>query len=112
MVKVRGYRIEPEEIEARLLERPEVHEAACIAVPDDLDGARLEAYLTPSAGRAPDLAELRRHCLEGLPRYMVPAAFHVLGAFPRTSTGKVDRRALAAGRTDAPDGGVPCPPAS
>ncbi|GAA2307521.1 amino acid adenylation domain-containing protein [Streptomyces caniferus] len=112
MVKVRGYRIEPEEIEARLLERPEVHEAACIAVPDDLDGARLEAYLTPAAGRAPDPAELRRHCLEGLPRYMVPAAFHVLGAFPRTSTGKVDRRALAAGRTDAPDGGVPCPPAS
>ncbi|MFK0261925.1 amino acid adenylation domain-containing protein [Streptomyces angustmyceticus] len=112
MVKVRGYRIEPEEIEARLLECPEVHETACIAVPDDLDGARLEAYLTPAAGSAPDPAALRRHCLEGLPRYMVPAAFHVIGAFPRTSTGKVDRRALASGRTDAPDGGVPCPPAS
>ncbi|MFH8568040.1 amino acid adenylation domain-containing protein [Streptomyces sp. NPDC017993] len=114
MVKVRGYRVELGEIEARLLELPTVHEAACVAVQDDSADARLEAYLVPAAGDTrPDAAALRRHCLEGLPRYMVPAAFHLVDAFPRTSTGKVDRRALtAAERADAPDGGALCAPRS
>ncbi|MEV0370848.1 amino acid adenylation domain-containing protein [Streptomyces sp. NPDC050636] len=114
MVKVRGYRVELEEIEARLLELPAVHEAACVAVQDDSGDARLEAYLVPAAGGArPDPAALRRHCLEGLPRYMIPAVFHLIDAFPRTSTGKVDRRALTAAEpADAPDGGAQCAPRS
>ncbi|AYN39402.1 amino acid adenylation domain-containing protein [Streptomyces dangxiongensis] len=99
MVKIRGYRIEPEEIEARLLELPEVHEAACVAVPDpggDPDATALEVHVILAAGARPDPGVLRRHCLEHLPRYMVPQDFRFLDAFPRTSTGKVDRRALAA----------------
>ncbi|MEV4441681.1 amino acid adenylation domain-containing protein [Streptomyces sp. NPDC049577] len=102
MVKIRGYRVEPEEIEARLLELPGVHEAVCVAVHDDSGEARLDAYLVPADGTRPDPAELRRHCLATLPRYMVPAAFHLLDAFPRTSTGKVDRRALTP--APVPDG--------
>ncbi|TVZ85419.1 amino acid adenylation domain-containing protein [Streptomyces sp. BK340] len=99
MVKIRGYRVEPEEIEARLLELPEVHEAACVAVPDpggDPDATALEVHVIPADGARPDPDALRRHCLEHLPRYMVPQEFRFLTAFPRTSTGKVDRRALAA----------------
>lgn len=106
MVKIRGYRIEPEEIEARLLELPEVHEAVCVAVPDrsgDPGATALEAHLVPAAGTRPDPADLRRHCLKTLPTYMVPSAFRILDALPRTSTGKVDRRALAVA------GEVPCP---
>ncbi|MFG2119758.1 AMP-binding protein [Streptomyces sp. NPDC048710] len=99
MVKIRGYRVEPEEIEARLLELPGVHEAACVAVPDpggDPDATALEVHVIPADGARPDPDALRRHCLEHLPRYMVPQEFRFLTAFPRTSTGKVDRRALAA----------------
>ncbi|MDX3753470.1 amino acid adenylation domain-containing protein [Streptomyces sp. AK08-02] len=105
MVKVRGYRIEPEEIEARLLELPEVHEAVCVAVPDPSGGSdatTLEVHLVPAAGVRPDPADLRRHCLKTLPNYMVPSAFHLLEALPRTSTGKADRRALAAGEAPCP----------
>ncbi|MDX3225474.1 amino acid adenylation domain-containing protein [Streptomyces sp. ME19-01-6] len=110
MVKVRGYRIEPAEIEAALLALPEVHEAVCVAAPDGDDpgaGVRLETYVVPVAGEQPDEARLRRHCLETLPRYMVPARFRFVTDLCRTSTGKADRRALAAAA--ARDEEVPCP---
>ncbi|MCF3122466.1 amino acid adenylation domain-containing protein [Streptomyces arenae] len=96
MVKVRGYRIEPEEIEATLLALPEVHETVCVAVGAGEDDARLEAYVVPRSGASVDEARLRRHCARTLPRYMVPARFTVVAGLPRTSTGKADRRALAA----------------
>ncbi|MEU8622520.1 amino acid adenylation domain-containing protein [Streptomyces sp. NPDC048623] len=96
MLKIRGYRVEPGEIEAVLMGLPSVHEAACVAVTDADGGAALEAYVVPGDGPVPDTAELRGHCLDALPRYMVPGAFHLVDAFPRTSTGKTDRRALAA----------------
>ncbi|MFD7324047.1 amino acid adenylation domain-containing protein [Streptomyces sp. NPDC059875] len=96
MIKIRGYRVEPEEIEAVLMRMPAVHEAVCVAVPGADGGKELEAHVVPAEGAAPDPAELRAHCLATLPRYMVPASFHLVGSFPRTSTGKTDRRALAA----------------
>lgn len=96
MVKIRGYRVEPEEIEAVLMGLPTVHEAVCVAVLDAAGGTALEAYVVPGEGTAPDVAELRARCLDALPRYMVPRAFHLVEGFPRTSTGKTDRRALAA----------------
>ncbi|GAA2425496.1 amino acid adenylation domain-containing protein [Streptomyces macrosporus] len=110
MVKVRGYRVELEDVEAALLTSAAVHEAACVVTGVGDDEARLEAYVVPADGAPASPAELRRHCLAVLPRYMVPAAFHLVDALPRTSTGKTDRRALAA----VPDAGkeVPCRPAS
>ncbi|MEU8891468.1 amino acid adenylation domain-containing protein [Streptomyces sp. NPDC048442] len=98
MVKIRGYRVEPEEIEAVLMRLPSVHEAVCVPVPDGDGGTALHAYAAPAEGARPPVAELRGHCLDALPRYMVPAEFHLVDAFPRTSTGKTDRRALATGR--------------
>lgn len=96
MVKIRGYRVEPEEIEAVLMGLPSVHEAVCVAVPDADGGAALAAYVVSGEGMAPDVAELRGRCLDALPRYMVPGAFYLVDGFPKTSTGKTDRRALAA----------------
>ncbi|WP_416979250.1 amino acid adenylation domain-containing protein [Streptomyces sp. T028] len=96
MVKIRGYRVEPAEIEAVVMALPSVHEAVCVALPDADGGGVLEVYVVPREGAAPDVAELRGHCLDALPRYMVPTAFHLVDGFPRTSTGKTDRRALAA----------------
>ncbi|MET0397710.1 MAG: amino acid adenylation domain-containing protein [Longimicrobiaceae bacterium] len=92
-VKVRGFRVEPGEIEAALESHPAVREAAVVARGDGAGGTLLAAYFVP-AGAAPAPAELRAHLREWLPEYMVPAAFVALEALPRTPSGKTDRRAL------------------
>ncbi|GAA4563120.1 non-ribosomal peptide synthetase [Planotetraspora kaengkrachanensis] len=84
-LKVRGFRIEPGEIEARLAALPDAGEAAVTAH----DGA-LVAYVTGTA----DPAVLQRHLAETLPPYMVPDVWVRLGELPMTPNGKVDRCAL------------------
>jgi len=92
-VKVRGFRIEPGEVEARLLELPEVREAVVVA--RDREGAdQLVAYVVPAPGAAPAAADLRGILRDRLPAFMVPAAVEILDALPLTSSGKLDRRAL------------------
>ncbi|MDP9846263.1 non-ribosomal peptide synthetase [Streptosporangium lutulentum] len=86
-MKVRGFRIEPAEIEGRLLAHPGVRQAAVTARDD-----RLVAYVAGSA----DPADLRRHLAGELPPYMVPEVWVVLDELPATSGGKIDRRALPA----------------
>ncbi|MFI0479413.1 amino acid adenylation domain-containing protein [Actinomadura sp. 9N215] len=94
-VKVRGFRIEPGEIEAALAAHPGVR-SAVVAVVGDGDSARLAAYLTPStAGEPiPSVADLREHLRRRVPDFMIPAAFTELADLPLTPTGKVDRAAL------------------
>ncbi|MFB9902945.1 amino acid adenylation domain-containing protein [Allokutzneria oryzae] len=82
-IKVRGYRIEPSEIEAVLLADPCVSEAVVIA-----RDQRLLAYVV--ADTPPDTARVR----EFLPEHMVPDAVVVLGGLPLTANGKIDRDAL------------------
>ncbi|MFL5541692.1 MAG: amino acid adenylation domain-containing protein, partial [Longimicrobiaceae bacterium] len=95
-VKLRGFRIEPGEIESALRAHPAVSEAVAV-VRHDTGDARLVAYLVLAEGAAvPQAAELRAHLRERLPDYMVPGAFVPLDALPLTGTGKVDRRALPA----------------
>ncbi|MES1245199.1 MAG: non-ribosomal peptide synthase/polyketide synthase, partial [Acidobacteriota bacterium] len=85
-VKVRGFRVEPGEVEAVLARHPAVREVSVVA-----RAQRLIAYVVLGDGGAEDL---RRHLQGSLPDYMVPSAFVVLPALPRTATGKLDRRAL------------------
>jgi L-proline---[L-prolyl-carrier protein] ligase len=94
-VKTRGYRVELGEIETVLHRHPGVDEAVVIAVPDDEVTHRLRAVVVTKSGDALDEAALRQHCAESLPRYMVPEAIEFRRELPRTSSGKVDRRALA-----------------
>jgi amino acid adenylation domain-containing protein len=93
-VKVRGFRIEPGEIEAVLREHPLVDGAAVLAKQDGDGRVRLIGYVTPSGETLPGAAELKAHLGARLPEWMVPAAFVVMDAFPRTPNGKLDRRAL------------------
>ncbi|MFI0776429.1 non-ribosomal peptide synthase/polyketide synthase [Streptomyces sp. NPDC021212] len=101
-VKIRGHRVEPGEIEAALLDLPSVAEAAVVAVTDDRDHARLAAYYVPAASVTPPTTqELRAALGRTLPGHMVPGAFLALDAMPLTTSGKLDRRALPAPRSDA-----------
>jgi amino acid adenylation domain-containing protein len=94
-VKVRGFRIELGEIEAVLGEHERVREAVVTVREDEPGDRRLVGYLV-AEGEAPGVEELRTHLRRRLPEPMVPTAWVVLAALPRTPNGKVDRKALPA----------------
>jgi len=104
-VKVRGYRIEPGEVESAILLHPGVREAA-VELRDDASGdARLVGYVVPSAEEAPPGAELRAFLRDRLPAHLVPSAWVAIAELPRTASGKVDRKALPAPDGSRPDTG-------
>ncbi len=95
-VKVRGFRIEPGEIEAALARHPAVAQAA-VVVAGEGAARRLVAFLVGTGeSPLPDAGELRAFLGRTLPDYMTPAAFVETAVLPLTPAGKVDRRALAA----------------
>ncbi|SDS96628.1 amino acid adenylation domain-containing protein [Streptomyces sp. TLI_053] len=89
-VKLRGYRIEPAEIEAALTALPEVARAAAVV----RGGRRLVAYAVPAPGAEPDAAALREHLTGLLPAYLVPDTVVLLDTLPLTLNGKLDTDAL------------------
>jgi hypothetical protein len=93
-VKLRGFRVEPGEIEAALVAHPDVGSAVVLLKESSAENARLVAYLTPSDGAQPDASRLQEFLRRRLPDYMVPAAFVVMGQLPLTPNGKLDRAAL------------------
>jgi aspartate racemase len=103
-IKLRGYRIEPAEIEFALIAHPAIEQAVVLLREDQPGSPQLVAYWIPAdaaAGKTADdnalsASELRSFLARSLPDYMVPAAFVRLEALPLTSNGKLDRKALPA----------------
>jgi amino acid adenylation domain-containing protein len=109
-IKMRGYRIEPGEIESVLGQHPAVQKVVVLARDDtDADsaavraGKRLVAYIVPRPGANPKIDELRSFAKRKLPKHMVPAAFLILDALPLSPSGKVDRKALPAPDQSRPE---------
>ncbi|MEM7354993.1 MAG: amino acid adenylation domain-containing protein, partial [Acidobacteriota bacterium] len=92
-VKLRGFRIEPGEIESALAHHPAVGECAVVVRDAAAGDRRLEAYLVAEEP-VPDVAELRQLLRRSLPEHMIPSAFIGLDEMPRTPNGKLDRTAL------------------
>ncbi|HEX3252554.1 MAG TPA: amino acid adenylation domain-containing protein [Pyrinomonadaceae bacterium] len=95
-VKVRGHRVELEEIETVLGQHEGVEQAVVVLSEVDRAGKRLVAYVVPDKDLELQVGDLRRHLREQLPEYMVPSAFVLLDRLPLTKNGKVDRRMLPA----------------
>lgn len=96
-VKVRGVRVSTQVVEQAIQEHPAVVEVAVIAVPDELAGARLHATVRREPDAKLNSLQLRQHCATRLARTEMPSTIQIVTEpLPKTSTGKVDRKAVAA----------------
>jgi amino acid adenylation domain-containing protein len=93
-IKVRGFRVEPREIEVNLLKHPALQSAAVIVREDGSGGKRLVAYVVTAQAQAVQQNEVREFLWNLLPDYMIPSRFVMLDSLPLTPHGKLDRRAL------------------
>ena len=95
-VKLRGYRVEPGEIEAVLDEHPAVGRSVVLAREDTPGDRRLVAYVTPAGASGVPVKDLRAYLRTKLPEFMVPSHFVEMPRFPLTPNSKIDRKALPA----------------
>lgn len=102
-VKIRGYRIELGEIELTLDKHDTVKQAVVVAREDEPGDKRLVAYCLAEEGKNISTGELRKFLSDKLPEYMMPSAFVQVENFPRTPSGKIDRRNLPAPSGKRPD---------
>ena len=99
-VKLRGNRIELQEIESALREHPAIADAVVAVKDNEHNDPKLVAYIT-SSGEAPEFKEVRQFCKSKLPEYMVPNRVVLLEEFPVSEHGKLDRAALPWQAADA-----------
>jgi acyl-coenzyme A synthetase/AMP-(fatty) acid ligase len=95
-IKTRGYRVELDDIEVALLSHERVEEAAVYPVPDGQGSNLIEAGVIAKNGTSLTPSELLDHLALRLPTYALPVKISIMSDFPRTSTGKINRRELQA----------------
>jgi long-chain acyl-CoA synthetase len=96
IIKSRGEKVSPREIENVLFSHPGVAEAVVLGLPDEVLGQAIKALVAPKEGHAPSEQELLRHCAANLEDFMVPQSIEVRASLPKSSNGKIDKKALAA----------------
>jgi amino acid adenylation domain-containing protein len=95
VIKSRGEKVAPKEVEATLLAIPGVREAAVIGVPDDVLGHAIKAFVVLEPGVILDGRAIQRACRERLESYMVPSQVELRDALPRSANGKIQKSALS-----------------
>jgi long-chain acyl-CoA synthetase len=95
IIKTRGEKVAPREVENALCRHPDVLEATVFAVADELLGSAIHACVTLRSSGAATPQQLRRHCAAHLEEFMVPQVVTIREQIPRTPNGKFDRRLLA-----------------
>jgi long-chain acyl-CoA synthetase len=93
MIKTRGERVSPKEVENALCEMSNVAEAAVVGVPDEILGQAIKAFIVARAG-GPDEKSVLRYCAEKLGAFMVPKYVEFVEVLPKTAHGKIDKRQL------------------
>jgi amino acid adenylation domain-containing protein len=94
MIKSRGQKVSPKEVEEALYRVPGVAEAAVIGVPDPVLGTAIRAVIVPQQGRTLTEKEILSHCARSLEDFAVPQSVEFRESLPRTLTGKISRREL------------------
>jgi amino acid adenylation domain len=100
--KIKGFRVDPQEVEEALAQHPKVSEAAVLVRQDLAGDKQLTAYLVAGKENEPTPSELRRFLRSKLPDYMLPAEFILISALPRTAAGQLDIAALPLPDTERP----------
>jgi acyl-coenzyme A synthetase/AMP-(fatty) acid ligase len=97
IIKTRGEKVSPKEVEDVLYSLPQISDAAVIGVPDEILGSAIKAFVTLKPGSSITEQELLRHCKDRLEDFMVPKYVEICESMPKTGTGKISKRALATG---------------
>ncbi|TPI48378.1 AMP-binding protein [Mesorhizobium sp. B2-9-1] len=95
IIKSRGEKVAPKEVENALVGIPGVREAAVIGVPDELLGQAVKAFVVMEQGRSIDEKQLQKECQRRLENFMVPKSIVIVSSLPMTDTGKLKKTALA-----------------
>ncbi|MEM9142877.1 MAG: amino acid adenylation domain-containing protein [Bacteroidota bacterium] len=103
-VKIRGYRIEIDEIEAALLQHPDVVEAAVVVLNETDRKKKIMAALICGKGHTTNEKEITAHCRSVLPPYAIPGSIEFRSILPRTGSGKIDRKEIAKTHIDSWNG--------
>ncbi|HZU51970.1 MAG TPA: AMP-binding protein [Sphingomicrobium sp.] len=95
IIKSRGEKVAPKEVENVLMNLPGVKEAAVIGIPDELLGQAIKAFVVAEQGTTISEKQLQRECQGQLENFMVPKSIVIVSSLPRTETGKLNKRALS-----------------
>lgn len=95
IIKTRGEKVSPREVEDVLYAHPKIAEAAVVSVPDDILGASICAFVTLRQGQVADEREILRFCADHLEDFMVPKVVRICSSLPKSSNGKIVKRELA-----------------
>ena len=106
-LKIRGHRVQAEEVESALLRIPGISHAVVMAHKDIHGDERLVAYVTPSGTVIPTVTQIRESLTRWIPEYMIPGNFVFLDRLPLTTNGKVNRQELSMWAVDRPNLAIP-----